>query len=131
MIDNAIIYQNPIIQDNYYCARVDEIIQEKEQYIYPKLLIKLKLNPIYEIPVYDFYAIIHPSENSYYHYKDFFVTYLHSNHISIENIDQALGRWGFVQISKSRFGGQEYSAVKFVYQPVPIRLETLKLSRLQ
>ena len=47
MIDNATVFDNPLIPDGYYYAKVTSIEQEPTNFEYPKLLIKLKLHRMY------------------------------------------------------------------------------------
>ena len=42
MIDNGIIYSNPLIRPSFYCAKVFKIEQEEVGYNFPKLLIYLR-----------------------------------------------------------------------------------------
>ena len=41
----------------------------------------------------------------------------------------ALNRWGCIELLDAKYGKTEYSAVKFVYQPLPIRLRTLEIEQ--
>ena len=133
MIQNNIILNNPIIPTGYYTAKVIAIEKElARNYYLPKLQITLQLHPSYGLSTNDlFYALIHPTEKSYYHYENLFNTFLFSNYVEIDIIDKAIGEWGSVEISKSEFEEIEYSIVRFVYQPLKVRFETLRMMRYQ
>jgi hypothetical protein len=72
-------------------------------------------------------AIIFPGDKSYYHYKNFFNTYLLGEYV--DNLEKAVGRWGSVQIYNAEFGDVEYSAVRFCYQPLMIRMESWRIGK--
>ena len=123
MIDNNILFNNPIIPAGYYFAKIINIETEASDYIYPKILVKLELHQKYELKNHNiFYAILHPTSDSYYHYKNFFNTFLLGQ--DTDNLDEAVGQWGSVEICKSEFSDIKYSAVRFVYQPREVMIES-------
>jgi len=128
MIDNNILLKNPLIPEGYYYAKVIEVETEQSGYNYPKLLVTLTLHPMYGLPPTTcFRAILHPSEKAWFHYKNFFNTYLLGK--DVDELDKAVGVWGSVKIYSSGFEDIEYSAVRFCYQPIPIRLESWRITK--
>ena len=128
MIDNNILLNNPLIPEGYYFAKVIEIEAEPAEYYFPKLLVKLQLHPMYGLPKHTcFQAILFPTNKSYYHYKNFFNTYMPGQ--DADDLTKAVGNWGSVEIYNSEFGDIEYSAVRFCYQPLAIRLDAHRLTK--
>jgi hypothetical protein len=128
MIDNNILLNNPLIPPNYYFAKVVDIEAEPADYFFPKLLIKLTLHPMYGIDENSvFSAIIYPGDKSYYHYKNFFNTYMLGE--DTNDLEKSKGRWGSVKIYNADFGDVEYSAVRFCYQPLPVRMESWRIGK--
>jgi len=128
MIDNSIIYNNPIIPNGFYYAKVIEAEAEPSDYLFPKLLIKLILHHSYNLPEnIVFSAIIHPTHMSYWHYKNFFHTFLWDGYIGEH--EKTVGQWGSVKIQKSMYDENGYSSVRFVYQPRLIRIETYRIMK--
>ena len=126
MIDNSIIYKNPIVPNGYYYMKVVSVEDEEANYIFPKLLIRLTLHPNYIFPDdYVFSSILHPTQMSYFHYKNFFNTFMLGEYL--DDFHKALGRWGSVRIEQAQYCETQYSAVKFVYQPLPVRMKNWKL----
>ena len=75
MIDNNnILLNNPLIPPGYYFSKIIDIETEPSDFIFPKILIKLQLHKKYELENNIFHSILFPTENSYYHYKNFFET---------------------------------------------------------
>ena len=73
-----------------------------------------------------FVAIVYPTANSFIHYKNFFDTFMLGD--NTEDLEKCVGEWGSVEIKTSDFGDREFSVVKFVYQPLPIRIEAWRIS---
>ena len=127
MIDNSIIYKNPIVEDGFYFMKVVSIIDEPANYLFPKLLIKLKPHSQYEMDEnIEFASILHPTHASYWHYKNFFNCFMLGE--VVFEFEKALEQWGSVKVEQSKFGETVYSAVKFVYQPIPVRMHSSNLS---
>lgn len=129
MIDNKSVFDNPIIPMGYYYAQVLRIEAEPvDGFTFPKLHIQLRLHPGYGLPEGAlFSAILFPSPKTYFHYKNFYNTFMLGQFT--DALDKAIGHWGCVQIYPSIYAGVEYSAVRFVYQPMPIRMESWRLDR--
>ena len=127
MIDNSIIFKNPIIPNGYYFAKIKDIETEASDYIFPKILVQLELHKDYGFTDNIFHAIIHPTQNSYYHYKNFFNSFMITK--SIDKLKEAIGLWASIKIYKSDFQGSEYCFVKFVYNPREILIESYRIGR--
>jgi len=128
LIDNTIIFNNPLIPEGYYYAKVISTEQEQANFKYPKLLIKLKLHRIYGIIDDDTLAsIIYPTEKSLFHYKNFIRSFI------IYNDDLSFGTipdvYGTIQVSRVRYEDTVYSSVKFVYMPRWAMMEAIQLTR--
>ena len=121
MIDNSTIYNNPIVPNGFYFMKVVSIQDEPANYLFPKLLIQLKPHPQYKMDEnIEFASILHPTHASYWHYKNFFNTFMLGE--IVFEFEKALGQWGSVKLEQCRYGEVEYSAVKFVYQPILVRM---------
>lgn len=128
MIDNNILLNNPLIPPDYYYAKVIDIEAEPANHYFPKLLVKLQLHPMYGLPKDAcFRAILFPTDKSFYHYKNFFNTFIPGK--DADELDKAIGKWGSVEIYNSEFGDIEYSAVRFCYQPRWVMMESWKLTK--
>lgn len=129
MIDNKSVLNNPLIPSGYYYAQVLKIEAEPVAgFTFPKLHIQFQLHPDYGLPEGTlFSSLLFPSPKTYFHYKNFYNTYMLGQFT--DALDKAIGHWGCVQISPSLLAGVEYSAVRFVYQPMPIRMESWRLDR--
>jgi len=129
MIDNKSVLNNPLIPSGYYYAKVLRIEAEPvADSKFSKLHIQLRLHPSYGLPEGTiFSALLFPSPKTYFHYKNFYNTYMLGQYT--DEFDKAIGHWGCVQIYPSLLAGVEYSAVRFVYQPMPIRLESWRLDK--
>ena len=128
MIEHSTLLSNPLVSPGYYFVKVISVEAESSQYLFPKLLIKLQLHPMYGVSEASlFSAIIYPASNSYYHYKNFFNTFMLGE--NTDDIDKAVGQWGSVCLYTSEFDEIEYSAVKFHYQPRPVMMESWRIGR--
>ena len=128
MIDNNIIFNNPLIQPGYYYAKLIDVETEPSDYQYPKILATLKLHQMYNLAPNDvFHGIIHPTQHSLFHYKNFRNAFCLGR--SIDEIGAGVGQWGSIEIYTSEFNDAEYSAVKFVFQPIPVRMECWRIWR--
>ena len=126
MIDNNILFKNPIIPEGYYFAKILNIDTEPSNYIYPKILLKLQLHQKYELGSNNiFYSIIHPTDDSYYHYKNFFNSFMLRQ--ETDKLEEAIGAWGSVEICNSEFNDTKYSTVKFVYNPREIMIQSFRI----
>jgi len=127
MIDNSIIYKNPIVPNGFYFMKVIRVQDEPADYLFPKLLITLQPHPQYEMEEgIEFASILHPTHKSYWHYKHFFNTFMLDE--VVFEFEKAVGQWGSVKLEQSQYGETVYSAVKFVHQPLPVRMHSLRLS---
>ena len=127
MIDNSLILKNPHISEGYYFSKIITIETEGLGSIFPKILVKLELHQDYELENNIFHSILHPTENSYFHYKNFYNTFLLGK--SIDKIEEAIGQWGSIEICSSEFQDLKYSVVKFTYQPRTVMIESFKIWR--
>jgi hypothetical protein len=128
MIDNNILLNNPLIPASYYYAKVIEVEAERADHYFPKLLVTLQLHPMYGLHKdICFQAILFTTDKSFFHYKNFFNTFMPGK--DADDIEKAVGKWGSVEVYNSEFGEIEYSAVRFCYQPIPIRLESWRIEK--
>jgi hypothetical protein len=129
MINNNIVLNNPHVPGGYYFAQVLSIEAEPvSDFIFPKLLIRLQLHPAYGLPQENVFAsVLYPTGKSFFHYKNFYNTFMLGNYT--DELNKAVGQWGSVQIAHSTLVDEEYSAVRFVYQPIPIRMESWRLNK--
>ena len=123
MIDNNILLKNPLIPPNYYYAKVIDVEAEPANHYFPKLLVTLELHPMYCLPPNTYFrAILHPTDRSFYHYKNFFITFMPGK--NTDELNQAVGTWGSIKIYNTEFADTKYSAVRFCYQPLWVRFES-------
>ena len=128
MIDNSIVLDNPLIPDGYYYAKLLTVETEPSDYVYPKILATLGLHQMYNLaPNNVLCAIIHPTANSHFHYKNFHNTFFMGKRI--DELRSGINRWGSVKSYRTQFNGVEYSAVRFIYQPLPIMMDCWQLSK--
>lgn len=128
MIDYNLLLNNPLIPEGYYFAKVVEIESEPSDYNFPKIMVRLQVDPMYGFPRNTcLRAILNPTEKSYYHYKNFFNTYMPG--LDADDLTKAIGNWGSINVYNSEFGDVEYSTVKFCYQPIAIRLDACRLAK--
>lgn len=128
MIDNSIILTNPIVPEGYYFSKVISVESEASDYLFPKLLITVVLHPMYDISEdIKLSAILHPTEKSHYHYKNFFNAFLLGEDSS--KLDKAVGRWGSIHIANSCFNGIKHSTVRFPYQPLKTRMISWRMGQ--
>ena len=126
MINNSLIY-NSIISEGFYYAKVIELETEPSDFIYPKLLIKLKIHKRHNLNENIFlYSIIHPSKKSKDHYEKFIHTFLC---FKDKDFKKAINRIGSIWVYKSEYENTVFSAVKYVYQPRRIKIECLYLEQ--
>ena len=126
MINNSLIY-NSIISEGFYYAKVIELETEASDYIYPKLLIKLKIHKKHNLNDNIFlHSILYPTKKSKDHYKKFVDTFLtHKD----KDFRKAINRIGSIWVYHSEFNSTVFSAVKYVYQPRKIKIECLYLEQ--
>jgi len=128
MINNNILLNNPLIPEGYYFAKVIDVEAEPAEYFFPKLLIKLQLHPMYGLPKDTYFqAILFPTDKAFFYYKNFFNTYMPGK--DADDMAMAVGKWGSIEVYNSEFGDIEYSAVRFCYQPLWIRLESWRIEK--
>lgn len=129
MIDNKSVLNNPLIPSGYYYAQVLRIEAEPvPDSKFPKLHIQLRLHPSYGLSEGSlFSALLFPTAKTYFHYKNFYNTFMLGQFT--DALDTAIGHWGSVQIYPSVLAGVEYSSVRFIYQPMPIRMESWRIER--
>ncbi|MCJ7483973.1 MAG: hypothetical protein MUO31_13525, partial [Thermodesulfovibrionales bacterium] len=68
---------------------------------------------------------LYPTKLSYFHYKNFFICFMLGE--KLDDFEKAVGRWGSVRLEQAQYSETTYSAVKFVYQPLPVRMKNWKL----
>ncbi len=128
MIDSNILLNNPLVKEGYYFAKVVSIDSEPADYFFPKLLIRLVLHPMYSLSKGSvFCAILNPGDRSFYHYKNFFNTFMLG--VPTDDLEKAVGRWGSIEICTAEYGDVGYSIVRFCYQPLPVRMESWRIGR--
>ena len=126
MIDNSIILKNPVIPAGYYFSKIRDIETEASNFVFPKILVKLELHKRYELGENNiFHAILHPTQDSYYYYKNFFNSFMLGQ--ETDKLEEAIGVWGSVEMSNSEFNDTKYSTVKFVYNPREIMIESFRI----
>jgi len=126
MISNDVIFYNPIITPGYYYAKIINLKTEESDFHFPKLLIYLKLHPDYNLANIILASIIHPTINSEIHFENFWKTY---GVLGDGSYSDCRERYGSIQVYNAEYNGSEYSAVKYVYQPIPIRMKACRLTR--
>jgi len=125
MINNSLIYHNPIIPQGYYYAKVIRCEAEPADFHFPKLLIYLKPHHSYNLNNVILASIIHPTINSQFHYGNFWNTYaIWAN----GDINKTINQHGSILVYNAEYNGTEYSAVKYVYQPMDVRYKACKLT---
>jgi hypothetical protein len=125
MIDNSLIYHNPLIPPNFYYAKIVHIETEKAAFYYPKILVQLLIRPSDILPQEKtLVSIIHPTNNSRKHYDNFIETFLGYHD---KDVTCALGRWGSIWVYDAEYQETKYSAVKYVYQPLWLKLSIMQI----
>lgn len=128
MIDNSLIYKNPVIPSGFYYAKVIHVEEEPSHYLFPKLLIQLTLHAEHGLPKdIILTSILHPTPNSYWHFRNFFHTFAWGD--CLADVEEIIGQWGSVKVLKNEYNDTEYSSVKFVYQPRLVRIESNRIMR--
>ena len=120
MIDLSLIYRNKRIPKGYYFAKVTDIDTEEVGQNRPRIQVALKIGPMHEESGTILHSIIHATDAAIYWYKNFVSTFL----IRGNRYHEATGRWGSIEVYNAKHGKTKYSAVKFVYQPLGIRLHS-------
>ena len=129
MISNSTIYQNPIVPDDYYFVKVVNIESETANYIFPKMMIRMVLHSGYKMDKnFEFASILHPTQASYWHYKNFFNTFMLEERL--DDYEKAVGQWGSVKMEQKEYGGSVYSDVQFCYQPLDVRLKGWEIGQI-
>jgi hypothetical protein len=120
------IYANPLIPHGYYWAKVTDLRIEHCGMERPRLWVELEIGPMHEEQRgLQLCSIIHPTAASVYFYSNF----IHAFRISGMNYLEAIGRWASVEVHPAEYQGTEYSAVKYTHQPVPLRVEALRIEQ--
>jgi hypothetical protein len=131
MIDKSVIYRNPLIpEDGYFYVQVLNVDMDNvPNSDHPRIFVRVQLHPDYGYgDNVTLASIIHPSEKCKYQRMNFLNTFLILNE---NHIQQALGKWGSVEIYQTEYMETKYSAIKWVYQPIPIRLECARMNQEQ
>jgi hypothetical protein len=130
MIDTGVIYRNPVVPDGFYYMKVVHKDTEPANYLFPKMLIRLVPLPDYEMPAgTTFHVILHPGAPSYWHYKNFYGTFMLGEYI--DDLQEAIGQWGSVKVQQMEYNGTLLSSVKFIYQPLEVRRISWRISKLE
>ena len=124
MINNSIIYSNPVIPPKYYCVKVLNIKQEPANFKYPKLLLYLQIHPDHDVGDIILSSIIHSTQASEPIYNVFRETFLKSPDEELEN---AIGRYGAVKVYNKEYEGTIYSVVKYIEQSEDLRWQMEKV----
>jgi hypothetical protein len=118
MINNATIYTNPVLPPRIYCTKLLNLKQEELNYNFPKLLLYIQIHSEHDIGDIILTSIIHPSPAAEPIYNMFVHTFLKSPDEELEN---AKGRYGAVQVYNKEYEGTTYSVVKFIEQTNMLR----------
>lgn len=113
MINNNTIYSNPLIPPRHYCAKLLNLKQEESNHTFPKLQIYLQIHPDHDIGDIILTSIIHPIFASEPIYNLFSETFLKSPNEELEN---AIGRYGAIQVYNKEYEGTCYSVAKYIEQ---------------
>ena len=125
MINLASIYRNRCIAAGYYFVKVIDIDTEEVGLNRPRIQVALKIGPMYEEGGTILNSIIHATDASRYWYKNFILTFW----VSGARLHEAIGKWGSVEVYDAHHGETKYSSVKYVYQPLPIRMRTYQIAQ--
>ena len=120
MIDLSSIYRNRRLPAGYYFAKVTDIDTEELGHDRPRIEVSLKIGHMHAEGGTQLSSIIHPTDAAIFWYKNFVSTFL----IRGNRYHQAIGRWASIEVLDAKHGKTKYSAVKYVYQPLEIRLQT-------
>ena len=119
MIDNSILYSNPIITPGFYIAQITDIEAENGPYKFPKVLVTLKIRQGNKSAVNKVLtSIIHSTEKSAGLFKKFCETFLQRDdkiNGKVE-IKRAIGRYGSIGVYTSEYQEHTFSAVTYVEQ---------------
>ena len=117
MINNSIIYSNPIIPARFYFAKLVNLETEQSDFAFPKIMAQLRIHPKDGVPEDTILtSIIYPSHKSADIYAKFIATFLIDDINDPNQIKQAIGRWGCVGVFNAKYGKTEYSAIAYKYQ---------------
>lgn len=120
MIDLSSIYRNPQIPAGYYFVKLIDINTEELGLTRPRIWVKLRIGPMYPPESgQHLHSIIHPTDRAIYFYKTFVSTFI----IRGNRYHEAINHWGCIEVFDAQHGKTKYSAVKYVYQPLNIRLK--------
>ena len=120
------IYANPIVEPGYYWAKCVDVVPEHCGAERPRLWIQLELGPMHEGAAgVRLCTILHPTPAARY----FFVNFLNAYRVHGLNYNEAIGRWASIQVYAAEYGATKYSAIKFTYQSLPLRIGAQRLER--
>ena len=125
MIDLSSIYRNSRIPAGYYFVKVSDIDTEELKLSRPRIEVTLKVGPMHEEGGTILHSIIHATDAAIYYFKNFVDTFW----IRSNRYHEAIGRWGCIEVLNAKHGKTKYSAVKYVYQPQPIRMRTYEIAQ--
>ena len=113
MILNKTIYTNPVIPPQIYCVKLLNLKQEPSTFTFPKLLLYFQIHEDHDLDNIILTSIIHPTPDAEPVYNMFVHTFLKSPD---EELDNAKGRYGAVQVYNKKYEGTTYSMVKYIEQ---------------
>lgn len=130
MIDKSTIYENPVIPQGFYFAKLIDLELEEVGAERPLIWAKLRIGPFYDNGAAGsiLTAIIHPTEKADKYYLGFRQNF----NLSEEppNYTKALSRWGCIWAYATTYKNTTYAAVRFCYQPIDIRLKAVEIREL-
>jgi len=125
MIDNRTLYENRRVPPGYYYAELVSVSTEDAGFDFPKTLVRVRILPNQGARKNTVLSvIIHPVEEAKYYMKNFIHTYPAWDDI---NEQPRLGKIGSIEVYDAEYNMTKYSAVKFIYQPEPVRRTSLRL----
>jgi len=125
MIDLSSIYRNPRLPQGYYSCKVTDIDTEEIGLNRPRIRVTLKVGPMHEEVGTILHSIIHATDAAIYWFKNFVSTFA----IRSNRYHEAIGRWGCVQVFNAKHVKTKYSAIKYIYQPLPIRMRSHEIAQ--
>ena len=120
MINNNSIYSNTVIPPRLYCVKLLNLKQEPSAYAFPKLMLYFQIQPDHDLGDIILTSIIHPTPEAEPVYKMFVHTFLKSPDEELEN---AIGRHGAVQVYNKEYEGTTYGVVKYIEQTNALRCQ--------
>ena len=126
-VDLSCIYRNPIIPHGYYYTKITAVHTQPKPRSRPLIEVTLRIGPIHKkYSGTSLSSLIHPTESAIY----YFVNWANTFRVQGDQYDQAIGRWGCIEVRPTSRGKTKYSEVKYVYQPRDVFMIAMKLERM-